>query len=62
MPAPPDWEALAKARGLEIPAEQMDRVIESLRAVEKRFRPLAAGLSFGLDPAIRFFADPEPRE
>jgi hypothetical protein len=62
MPAPPDWEALATARGLKIPAEQLDRVIEPLRALEKRFHPLAANLSFDLDPATMFCADPEYRE
>ena len=62
MPAPPDWEALAKARGLEISAEQLDSVIGPLRAIEKRFRPLTAGLSFDLDPATTFCADPEPGE
>ena len=59
---PTDWEALAKARGLEIPPAEMDRVIEPLRALERRFRPLAAGLSFDLDPATTFCADPESRE
>ena len=62
MPVPADWEALAKARGIEIPSEQLDRVIEPLRALEKRFRPLAAALSFDLDPATTFCADPEFRE
>jgi hypothetical protein len=47
---------------LKIPAEQLDRVIEPLRALEKRFRPLAADLSFDLDPAATFCADPEYRE
>jgi len=62
MPAPTDWEALVRARGLEIPPEQLDRVIEPLRALDRRFRPLAAALSFDLDPATRFCADPESRE
>jgi len=62
MYAPSDWEALARARGFEMTPEQLDRVVEPLRALEKRFRPLAANLSFGLDPAMTFYADPEFRE
>jgi len=62
MPAPSDWDALARARGLEGSPEQLNRVIEPLRALERRFRPLTAGLSFDLDPATTFCADPEPRE
>jgi hypothetical protein len=59
MPAPSDWEALARARGFDMAPEQLDRVVEPLRALEKRFRPLAADLSFDLDPATTFWADPE---
>ena len=62
MPAPSDWDALARTRGLEISPEQLDRVMEALRALERRFRPLVADLSFDLDPATTFCADPEPRE
>ena len=62
MPAPTDWEALARTRGFELPPEQLDRVVEPLRALERRFRPLAAGLSFDLEPATTFRADPESRE
>ena len=62
MPVASHFEALARARGFEIPPEQLDRVVESLRALEKRFRPLAADLSFDLDPATTFCADPEFRE
>jgi hypothetical protein len=62
MPAPTDWETLARARGFEVPPEQLDRVLEPLRALERRFRPLAAGLSFDLEPATAFRADPEYRD
>lgn len=62
MRAPTDWEALAKARGFEISPTDLDRVIKPLRALERRFRPLAAGLSSGMDPATTFRADPESRE
>ena len=62
MPAPSDWEALARARGLEMTPEQLNRLVEPLRALEKRFHPLAADLSFDLDPATTFCADPESHE
>lgn len=62
MSVPSGWEALARARGFEMAPEELDRVIEPLRALEKRFRPLVADLSFGLDPATTFCADPEFRE
>jgi hypothetical protein len=62
MRAPTDWEALAKARGFEIPGADLDRVVKPLRALERRFRPLAADLSFDMDPATTFRADPESRE
>lgn len=62
MRAPTDWEALAKARGLEISPSDLDRVVEPLRALERRFRRLAADLSFDMDPATTFRADPESRE
>ena len=59
MPFASDWEALARTRGFEIARDELDRVVEPLRALEKRFRPLAADLSFDLDPATTFWADPE---
>ena len=59
---PTDWEALAKARGFEISPAERDRVIEPLRALEKRFRPLADRLSSDLEPATTFCADPESSE
>ena len=61
MPTTTDWEALARARGFEIPPGELDRVIEPLRALERRFRPLSQGLS-NLDPATTFRANLESRE
>jgi hypothetical protein len=57
-----DWEALAKARGLEMSPDELNRVIEPLRALELRFRPLVRQLASNLDPAITFRANPESRE
>ena len=39
-----DWEAMAKARGLQIPSRELDRVPGPLRALEEVFRPLAADI------------------
>jgi len=62
MPTTTDWEALAKACGLELSPAELDRVIEPLRALERRFRPLANGLSSNLHPATTFRANPESHE
>lgn len=47
-----DWTALARARGLDIPAEAVERVAPSLEALEADFRPLTARLEFTTEPAI----------
>jgi hypothetical protein len=62
MHAPVDWSALAKARGREMTPVELDRVIEPLRALESRFRPLMAGLARDCNTATIFHADPEPEE
>jgi hypothetical protein len=57
-----DWETLARARGLEIEDSELQRVLEPLRDLEKRFRPLVGGIPLALDPAPIFRADAESRE
>ncbi len=47
-----DWTALARARGLDIPADALDGIAPSLSALEKSFRPLLAKIPFTLEPAI----------
>ena len=47
-----DWIALARARGLDIPAEAVERIAPSLSSLEEDFRPLTARLPFSLEPAI----------
>lgn len=39
-----DWNALAHARGLDIPAEEAAKIAPTLDALEDAFRPLAAEL------------------
>jgi hypothetical protein len=57
-----DWEAIAKARGLRIPGRELDLVTGPLRSLEEVFRPLAADLPPGLEPATTFRADPEENQ
>jgi hypothetical protein len=57
-----DWKALARARGSKLEDEELARVLEPLRDLEKRFRPLAGALPSALDPAPIFRADAESRE
>jgi hypothetical protein len=60
-----DWKALARARGLELSDSELERLLEPLRNLEGRFRPLAKSISLTLDPAVIFraglFAWPDPR-
>lgn len=46
-----DFKAIARARGLEIPEAELDRVARSLETLEAAFRPLAADLPASLEPA-----------
>jgi hypothetical protein len=46
-----DFKALAHARGLEIPEDELDRLAGTLSALEAAFRPLTAGLPSSLEPA-----------
>lgn len=47
-----DWTALARARGLDIPPEAVERIAPSLTALEEAFRPLLTKLPFTLEPAV----------
>jgi len=47
-----DWMALARARGLDIPAEQVERLAGPLEALARDFAPLKAKIPFELEPAI----------
>jgi hypothetical protein len=57
-----DWKALARARGSELEDAELERILEPLRDLEKRFRPLAGALPPTLDPAPVFRPDAELRE
>ena len=46
-----DFRAIAHARGLDIPEAELDRIVPTLEALEKAFRPLVADLPPSLEPA-----------
>jgi hypothetical protein len=49
-----DWRAIARARGMELPTEDLERVAGPLEALEEVFRPLADGLGPEAEPAVEF--------
>ena len=49
-----DWKTLALARG--IPAEDVDRIIAPLEALETSFRPLTRSLNAAMEPAVIYHA------
>jgi hypothetical protein len=52
-----DWEGIAKASGVEIPAAELQRAAKTLDALEATFRPLVASLEVSLEPAAVFQAE-----
>ena len=51
-----DWKKIARANGLAIPDAALDRIAQSLDALEADFRPLASALPPETEPAIAFHA------
>ena len=49
-----DWKQIAQARGIDIPAEDLDRTLAPLRGLEESFRPLTASLTPEDEPASIF--------
>jgi len=46
-----DWKAIAKARKLEIPAENLEQMSGSLDEMEEIFRSLISDLAAEIEPA-----------
>ena len=46
-----DFKAVARARGLDIPEAELERIARTLEALESAFRPLTADLPASLEPA-----------
>jgi hypothetical protein len=53
-----DWKKIARANGLAIPGAALDRIVQSLDALEADFRPLVRGLPPDTEPAVEFHAAP----
>jgi hypothetical protein len=49
-----DWKTIANASGIRISDEDLERVAPSLDALESAVRPLLAGLTTDVEPAISF--------
>ena len=49
-----DWNAIAAASGLDIPAADVARLVKPMEAVEEVFRPLVATLTIADEPATIF--------
>ena len=54
-----DWTVIAKAAGLNIPAEELARIAAPLEALEETLRPLVKDLPPELEPAVEFRAEGE---
>ncbi|MBZ5626676.1 MAG: hypothetical protein LAQ69_49545 [Acidobacteriia bacterium] len=46
-----DWKAIARASGLDVSAEELDRIAGPLDALEEAFRPLVKDLTPDVEPA-----------
>jgi hypothetical protein len=57
-----DWRAIAKARGLDLPAGELDRIAPPLEALEAAFRPLVRDLTPGIEPALEFSVEEDAFE
>jgi hypothetical protein len=51
-----DWKALARARRLNIPEADLDRIAAPLDGLERAFRPLASAIPHDVEPAVIFHA------
>jgi hypothetical protein len=49
-----DWKAIAKARGLDLPPADLDRLASVLNQMDQVFRPLVKGLTPEIEPATEF--------
>jgi hypothetical protein len=51
-----DWKKIARASGLSIPDSALERIAQSLDALEADLRPLVRALSPETEPALAFHA------
>lgn len=55
-----DWRSLAKASGLQLSQQEIDRVAGPLEDLEVTFRQMSRDLSPDLEPAIEFSVEAHP--
>ncbi len=53
-----DWRLAARARCPDIPADEVDRIVPVLEALEAAFAPLAARIPLEAEPATVFGVGP----
>ena len=51
-----DWKSIAKARQLNIPEPDLERIAQPLDGLEQAFRPLAGTIPHETEPAVIFRA------
>ena len=54
-----DWKAMARAAGLDIPEDQLERIAPSLDGLEAAFAPMRGSIPDDVEPATFFRALPE---
>jgi hypothetical protein len=54
-----DWKAIALARGLQMPDDQLERLCATLAALEAAFQPLKERIPHHTEPAVLFQCRPE---
>jgi len=52
-----NWRAMAQAQGLDLSADEWERVAPALDALDQAFRPLAGQITAGVEPAFQFCAE-----
>ncbi len=54
-----DWANIAKAQGLDLPAQEADRIAIALEALDRTFQPLTKDLPPALEPDSEFHVEEE---
>jgi hypothetical protein len=57
-----NWQKIAEAHGLNIPASDLERIAPALDAMEAAFRPLTKDIPDDLEPVVTFRVYPEDSE
>jgi hypothetical protein len=57
-----DWKKIAKASGLAIPDNELDRIAAPLDSLQADFRPLVRALDPAAEPALQFALSDAPED